>query len=153
MDFGALLYYFKHAISCNYLSNRITDLEIARRKRLQALASKFKVYDDDDDDLSTKKRSNTLTLATAAASSSPSRRERTKIVDVDKEINRMSTTGNGKTKNLAGDANFMSSLKAQGFEETQSKTKLVRKNAKIKINIRIKSRLERKTQTLIGLLK
>ena len=105
----------------------MTDLENARRKRLQALASKFKVYDDDDDDLSTKKRSNTLTLATAAASSSPSRRERTKVVDVDKEINRMSTTGSGKTKNLAGDANFLSSLKAQGFEETQSKTKLVSK--------------------------
>jgi len=91
------------------------------------LATKFKVYDDDDDDLSTKKRSTTLTVATAAASSSPSRRDRTKVVDVDKEISKMSTTGsNSKTKNLAGDANFLSSLKAQGFEETQSKTKLVR---------------------------
>jgi hypothetical protein len=106
-----------------------SDLEAARRKRLQALASKFKVYDDDDDDLSAKKKSNTLTIATAAASSSPSRRDRTKVVDVDKEIHRMSTstssTGN-KTKNMAGDSNFLNSLKAQGFEETQSKTKLVR---------------------------
>ncbi len=104
------------------------DLEAARRKRLQALASKFKVYDDDDDDLSAKKKSNTLTIATAAASSSPSRRDRTKVVDVDKEIHRMSTssTGNNKTKNMAGDSNFLNSLKAQGFEETQSKTKLVR---------------------------
>ena len=106
------------------------DLELSRRKRLAALASKFKVYDDDDDDLSTKKRSTTLTVATAAASSSPSRRDRTRVVDVDKEISKMSTTGsNSKTKNLAGDANFLSSLKAQGFEETQSKTKLVRGDA------------------------
>lgn len=86
-----------------------------------ALASKFKAYDDDESEVSGKtKKSATLSLATAAASSSPSRRDRTKVVDVDKEIHRMSAT-----KNLAGDSNFINSLKAQGFEETQSKTKLV----------------------------
>ena len=99
------------------------DLETARRKRLQALASKFKVYDDDDNEggAAKSKKSATLSLATAAASSSPSRRDRTKVVDVDKEVHRMSSA----TKNLAGDSNFLNSLKAQGFEETQSKTKLV----------------------------
>ena len=93
---------------------------MARRKRLQALACKFKRYDDDDDETSAKKKSATHSLASAAASSSPSRRDRTKVVDVDKEINRMSTT-----KNMAKDPDFLNSLKAQGFEETQSKTKLV----------------------------
>ncbi len=79
----------------------------AQRKRLKALATKFTDYDEEDSE------SIKQVLAQATATGSPYKRDLTKTVDVDKIINR------------SNDPNLVKSLKAQGFEETSSKSKLV----------------------------
>jgi len=90
----------------------------AQRKRLKKLASKFTDYEDEDSEAIKQ------ILAQASATGSPYKRDQTKTVDVDKIINRsappMNTVGSSKN-----DPDFVQSLKAQGFEETASKSKLV----------------------------
>ena len=80
----------------------------AQRKRLKALASKFSDYDEDDSE------SIKQVLAQATATGSPYKRDLTKTVDVDRIINRSGQ-----------DPDLVKSLKAQGFEESSSKSKLV----------------------------
>ena len=86
-----------------------------QRKRLKALASKFSNYDDEDSEAIKQ------VISQAAATGSPYKRDLTKTVDVDKIINRSAPA----THNLDQDPEFMKSLKAQGFEESNSKSKLV----------------------------
>ena len=56
-----------------------------------------------------------------------SKKDLTKIVDVDKVINRSGpfTAHSNKTKNSDQNPDFVKSLKAQGYEESQSQSKLV----------------------------
>ena len=81
----------------------------AQRKRLKALACKFSDYDEEDSE------SIKQVLAQATATGSPYKRDLTKTVDVDKIINRSG----------GQDPDLVKSLKAQGFEESSSKSKLV----------------------------
>jgi hypothetical protein len=81
----------------------------AQRKRLKGLASRFHNYDEEDSEAIK------AVLAQATATGSPYKRDLTKTVDVDRVINRSSSNDHG----------FAQSLKAQGFEETTSKSKLV----------------------------
>lgn len=89
----------------------------AQRKRLKALASKFNDYEDEDSE------SMKQVLAQATATGSPYKRDLTKTVDVDKIINR--SAGSPAKSYNKDDPDFVKSLKAQGFEESSSKTKLV----------------------------
>ena len=62
-------------------------------------------------------------MAQASATGSPYKRDLTKTVDVDKIINR---SGNHATSAPLNDTpEFVKSLKAQGYEESSSKSKLV----------------------------
>ena len=88
----------------------------AQRKRLKALACKFNDYVEEDSE------SIKQVLAQASATGSPYKRDLTKTVDVDKIINRSS------------DPDLVKSLKAQGFEETSSKSKLVYDFTKKSVN-------------------
>ena len=56
-----------------------------------------------------------------------SKKDLTKIVDVDKVINRSGpfTAHSNQTKNSDQNPDFVKSLKAQGYEESQSQSKLV----------------------------
>ena len=96
-----------------------------RKKRLKNLASKFHNYDEDEDE-----RINARLLANAAISPSPDvlgRRNTSKIVDVDREI-RSSCERQSRSptkRSNRNDQSFVKSLKAQGFEESGSKSKLV----------------------------
>ena len=62
-------------------------------------------------------------MAQASATGSPYKRDLTKTVDVDKIINRSGNTSASTTKNDTPE--FVKSLKAQGYEESSSKSKLV----------------------------
>ena len=87
-----------------------------QRKRLNALASKFTNYDEEDGAMK-------QVLAQASATGSPYKRDLTKTVDVDAIINR--TAPSTHNLNTEKDPDFVQSLKAQGFEESNSKSKLV----------------------------
>ena len=89
-----------------------------RKKRLAKLANKFREYDEDEEEIVRAKL-----VADAASTQSPSKRHQTKIVDVDKEIPTSPRRGRSPTKRQT-DPDFVKSLKAQGFEESDSKTKL-----------------------------
>ena len=96
-----------------------------RKRRLKNLASKFHDYDEDENE-----RINARLLATAAVSPSPDvlgRRNTSKVVDVDRELQstraRRSRSPTKKTNRT--EPAFIQSLKAQGFEESDSKSKLV----------------------------
>lgn len=91
------------------------DYRSGQRKRLKALASKFNDYDDEDSE------SMKQVLAQATATGSPYKRDLTKTVDVDKIINRTASP----VKSSSNDPDFVKSLKAQGYEESSSKSKLV----------------------------
>ena len=88
-----------------------------QRKRLNALASKFSNYDEEDSSAIKQ------VLAQASATGSPYKRDLTKTVDVDAIINR--TAPPTHNLNTDKDPDFVQSLKAQGFEESNSKSKLV----------------------------
>ena len=62
-------------------------------------------------------------LAQASATGSPYKRDLTKTVDVDKIINRSGNYSAPPTKNEQSE--LVKSLKAQGYEESSSKSKLV----------------------------
>ena len=62
-------------------------------------------------------------LAQASATGSPYKKDLTKTVDVDKIINRSGNYSTPLTKNDPSD--LVKSLKAQGYEESSSKSKLV----------------------------
>ena len=62
-------------------------------------------------------------MAQASATGSPYKRDLTKTVDVDKIINRSGNYSTPLTKNDPSD--LVKSLKAQGYEESSSKSKLV----------------------------
>ena len=90
--------------------------KFAQKKRLKALASKFSNYEEEDSDAIKP------ILAQASATGSPYKKDLTKTVDVDQIINRNAPA----THNLnSNDPDFVKSLKAQGFEESSSKSKLV----------------------------
>ena len=96
-----------------------------RARRLKNLASKFHDYDEDETE-----RINARLLANAAVSPAPDvlgRRNTSKVVDVDKELQstgaRQSRSPTKKTNRT--EPSFVQSLKAQGFEESDSKSKLV----------------------------
>ncbi len=87
----------------------------AQRRRLKALASKFHHYEDEDSE------SMKVVLAQATATGSPYKRDLTKTVDVDKVINRSASPTTASKKK---EDDLVKSLKAQGYEETSSKSKL-----------------------------
>lgn len=107
-----------------------------RKKRLAALAQKFQHYNQDDDEALP-----STPVASTPKLSPPSNNDDlnlTKEIDVDEELasinatptaprltGRLMPAGHTPTKNLAKDPDFVNSLKAQGFEETTSKSKLV----------------------------
>ena len=96
-----------------------------RKRRLKNLASKFHEYDEDENE-----RINARLLANAAVSPSPDvlgRRNTSKVVDIDQELSE-STSRRSRSptkKPNRNEASFIQSLKAQGFEESESKSKLV----------------------------
>ncbi len=123
--------------------------ESGRKKRLAALAKKFQRYDDEDEAMEGEEAA-----PVPAEPCTPSARDKsvTKEVDVDEELQeiyeaaeerarevvrrrsaspakdalrRRSVSPFKETKNMAKDPEFIKSLRAQGFEETESKTKLV----------------------------
>ena len=95
-----------------------------RKRRLKNLASKFHDYDEDENE-----RINARLLANAAVSPSPDvlgRRNTSKVVDIDHELHK-STERQSRSptkKPNRNEASFIQSLKAQGFEESESKSKL-----------------------------
>ncbi len=86
-----------------------------RRRRLAALAKKFHNYDEDDE--------------AAEQVATPSAADVTKEIDVDEELaeieEQAQKSATKRSSNLAKDPGFLASLKAQGFEESTSQTKLV----------------------------
>ena len=96
-----------------------------RKRRLKNLASKFHEYDEDENE-----RINARLLANAAVSPSPDvlgRRNTSKVIDIDQELSE-STSRRSRSptkKPNRNEASFIQSLKAQGFEESESKSKLV----------------------------
>ncbi len=112
--------------------------ESGRKRRLAALAKKFHKYDADDDPMEGPAQPSTPLAQDMSV---------TKEVDVDEELAEINeaaekraeaerrrsrsrsaspTKGRGEQyKNVAKDPEFVRSLRAQGFEETESKTKLV----------------------------
>ncbi|XP_059096136.1 anillin-like isoform X2 [Tigriopus californicus] len=106
-----------------------------RKKRLAALAQKFQHYRQDEDETLP-----STPVVSTPKYSPPSDQDLnvTKEIDVDEELasihatptvprltGRLMPSGHSPTKNLAQDPDFVNSLKAQGFEETTSKSKLV----------------------------
>merc|ERR1712076_316227 len=95
-----------------------------RKRRLKNLASKFHEYDDDENE-----RINARLLANAAVSPSPDvlgRRNTSKVVDIDRELHKSAErqSRSPTKKPNRNEASFIQSLKAQGFEESESKSKL-----------------------------
>jgi hypothetical protein len=100
-----------------------------RKKRLAALAAKFNKYDYEDvteapNNLDvTREIDVDEELAAIEDAAEEERRNREKVVVVSR--NQSPSKIGGRTQDLAKDDNFIRSLKAQGFEESNSKTKLV----------------------------
>ena len=95
-----------------------------RKKRLKNLASKFHEYDEDENE-----RINARLLANAAVSPSPDvlgRRNTSKVIDIDQALHKSSErkSRSPTKKSNRNEAGFIQSLKAQGFEESESKSKL-----------------------------
>ena len=111
------------------LENNEDDWNVAsegnRKRRLKNLANRFHNYDEDENE-----RINARLLSNAAVSQSPDvlgRKHTSKVVDVDKELHSLGErrSRSPTKKSNRNDPSFMQSLKAQGFEETGSKSKLV----------------------------